>query len=423
MIWQIVKKQALMLWRNPVQLFLLLGLPIVLIAILGTALSATMDGGSPVIKIKLAYIEDGDEQQEIERFFTELEKSGLPAEAVLEIKNHAVEIAPVHLLKDSVFGSKELEDMVGIVSAKASDKEKLLKDDSYTAVIEIPKNFTYDTLQSIFLQQKTHPEFTVYQNEGAQIGSSVVRSILEQFQQQLTLSTYLGQKGIPYEEIQQSTAAAITDELKTINQKELVTTRSYYAVGMAVMNVLFIASAISTIAYTEKQIHVFDRIILANVSRWVYFFGIFLSGTIFGLLQLLIIFAFSWLAFAVTWDHLQLFFTITVSYSIAIGGITVLLTAINYRLDSEMISNFFSSIVVTLMSFVGGSFYPIGDYSKTIQNLGDYTPNGASMSAYLKILRGDGIAELSQYIIFLVLFALTAIIAAALSFPKRGTQG
>ena len=78
MIWQIVKKQMLMLWRNPVQLFLLLGLPVILIAILGTALSSTMDGGSPEIEVKLAIIEHGNEQQEIEQFFTDIEQSGLP---------------------------------------------------------------------------------------------------------------------------------------------------------------------------------------------------------------------------------------------------------------------------------------------------------------------------------------------------------
>ena len=43
MIWQIVKKQGLLLWRNPGQLLLLIGLPIILIAILGTALSSMMD--------------------------------------------------------------------------------------------------------------------------------------------------------------------------------------------------------------------------------------------------------------------------------------------------------------------------------------------------------------------------------------------
>lgn len=419
MIWQILKKQMLMLWRNPVQLFLLLGLPVLLIAILGTALSSTMDAGNPEIKIKLAFIEHGNEPRETEQFLTYIEQNGVPVEAVEEIKEHVSLITPIRLLKD-VFGSDELKGMIEVVNHEASEKEKLLEDDSYTAVIEVPENFTYDTFRSMFLQEGTHPELIFYQNEGAPIGFSVVNSIIEQFQSQLTLSTYLGQKGIPYEEIEQEAAAAITDEMVTINQKNPVSTKAYYTIGMAVMNVFFIASAISTIAYTEKKLHVFDRIILGNVSRWMYFIGVFLSGMLFGLLQLLIIFAFSWLVFGVSWDDLLSFFMITIAYSLAIGGITVLLTAMNYRLNSEVITNFFSSILVTLMAFVGGSFYPVGDFSKTIQRLGEFTPNGASMTAYLRVLRGDGIAELGQSMIFLVLFALAAIIVAALSFPKKG---
>ena len=174
----------------------------------------------------------------------------------------------------------------------------ILNDDSYTAVIEVPANFTYETLQAMVLNEGSQPELMVYQNEGSQIGSSVVESILQQFQEQLTLHTFLGQKGIDQRTI------AIDEELIlgetiTLNKKEPVSKKSYYAVGMAVMNVLFIASAISSIAFLEKKTHVFDRIILANVSRWVYFIGVFLSGSIFALLQLLIIFGFSWALFGV----------------------------------------------------------------------------------------------------------------------------
>ena len=65
------------------------------------------------------------------------------------------------------------------------------------------------------------------------------------------------------------------------------------------MNVLFIASAISGITFLKKKIHVFDRVILANVSRWVYFIGVFFSGAFFALLQLSIVFGFLWALFGV----------------------------------------------------------------------------------------------------------------------------
>ena len=256
-------------------------------------------------------------------------------------------------------------------------------------LLKFPKDFTYGTLQALILNEGTQPELKVYQNEGAQIGSSVVDSILHQFQEQLTLQTFLGKKGIDQRTIQMD-EEAILGEISAIDKKEPVSTKSYYAIGMAAMNVLFIASAISGITFIEKKIHVFDRVILANVSRWVYFIAVFFSGTFFALLQLSIVFGFSWALFGVDWPNLGLFLIVTIATSISVGGISVLLTAINFRLNSEVISNFFSSVLVTLMSFLGGSFFPIGDYSKFIQQLGNLTPNGAGMSAYMAILRGEG---------------------------------
>ena len=304
---------------------------------------------------------------------------------------------------------------------KVSEKDKILNDDSYTAVIEVPENFTYETLQAMLLNEGSLPELKVYRNEGAPIGSSVVENILQQFQTQLTLQTFLGQKGIDPSRIQID-ENSILGNTTTINKKNPVSTKSYYAVGMAVMNVLFIATAISAITFLEKKMHVFDRVILANVSRWVYFMSVFISGAIFALLQLLIIFGFSWAIFGVSWPNLTYFFIVTIATAISVGGICVLLTAISYRLNSEVISNFFSSIVVTLMSFLGGSFYPIGDASKFIEKLGNFTPNGAGMSAYMAILRGDGFSAFSQHVLFLIVFAVIAIVIAALSFPKRGAS-
>jgi linearmycin/streptolysin S transport system permease protein len=380
-----------------------------------------MEGQDPEIEVKVAFIEYEDEKEQVDRFIHDLEKKELPKEVRQVIQENVRQMSPIQLLKESVFGSAELEDMIEVSEARISDKKTILNDDSYTALIEVPKNFTYDSLRAMILNEGAQPELKVYQNEGSQIGSSVVDNILQQFQEQLTLQTFLGKKGIDQSAIQ-TKEELILGEITTINKKDPISTKSYYAIGMAVMNVLFMASAISGITFLEKKIHVFDRVILANVSRWVYFMGVFLSGAIFALLQLFIVFGFSWALFRVSWPNYGLFLMVTIATAVAVGGISVLLTAINFRLNSEVISNFFSSILVTLMSFLGGSFFPVGDSSKLIQLLGNLTPNGAGMSAYMAILRGASFSEISQHVLFLILFAALSILFAALSFPKRGAS-
>ncbi|WP_249870595.1 ABC transporter permease [Oceanobacillus saliphilus] len=415
MIGQIVKKQLLILLRNPVQILLLVGLPIILIAILSMALGGTMSGEAPKINLKIAFLEHGDEEEQIDRFVSDIEQSALPDEATEAIRSNTSQVAPIRILKDHIFGSDDLEAMIEFHVVEPGEREQILNDSSYTAVVEVPENFTYEALGSMVLGGAA-PALQISVNDEQQLGSHIVTQILESFQEQLTLGTFLGKKGMDEAVLQ---VEETFGEVSIIAQKNPITTQGYYTVGMAVMNVLFIASTLGSIAFMEKKTHVFDRMILGNISRWTYFIGVFVSSSLFGFIHLLIVYGFSWIVFGVKWPDLVAFFLVTMAYAIAIGGITVLLTAISYRINSEVITNFFSAIVVTFMAVLGGSFFPIGDSSAVIRMLGNLTPNGAGMSSYLTILRGDGISEISHHLLFMFLFALLSITIAAISFPKR----
>lgn len=203
-------------------------------------------------------------------------------------------------------------------------------------------------------------------------------------------------------------------------ESEPVTSKGYYTVAMAVMNVLFIASTIGSYAFREKQSNVFNRIIVSDVSQWIYFIGIFISTAIFAFIQLLIIFGASWIIFGIVWENLTAFIMITIGLSCAVGGVGVLLTAISYRLNTEVLINYFQSLIISVLAFLGGSFFPVGDFSKLVRVIGDLTPNGAGMSAYLMILRGSEISNITDYLLYLGLFSVILIIIAIISFPKRG---
>lgn len=417
MIWQIVKKQGLTLLRNPMQLLLLIGLPIILIAILGASLGSFMNGESVTIDAKVALIEQEGEQEQIERFIQDAEVSDLPIEAKTEIKAQAKHFKLIERLKEDVF--TELTNIIQLEMVDFSKKDDVLRNDSYAAVIEVPENFTYDILQKTFLDKGTPGALAVYKNEGHQLGSTIVEDILRQYQEQLSLITFAEKNGVRAEDLQLDQALNI-GKITAVDHNEPVSAKEYYAIGMAVMNVLFIASTIGSYAFNEKKTHVFNRVILADVSRWVYFIGIFIAGTLFAVAQLLIIFGASWLLFGVTWPNALGFFAVTLGLGIAVGGVSVLLTAISYQLDSEIITNFFQSILISILAFIGGSFFPVGDFSKVIQVMGNFTPNGAGMTAYLSILRGNDVASVLNHIAFLIIFAGALIVVAALSFPKRG---
>lgn len=418
MIAQIIKKQLLILFRNPFQLLLLIGLPMILIAILGSALGSWMSGEEINIEFKLAIIENEPESEQVDAFIADLKTRSLPAEAAESIENAVPQVQPQQTLLN-VLQSDGLKEMIHLEQISPEEKTILLEEGSHAAVIEIPAGFTYDLLNQLFFNRGSVPEIVVYQNEEKEIAANIVDQIVTAFQREYTLSAFLGEKGIDPRELFEMTAD-VKSETSSLDRQNPVSGKAYYTIGMVVMNVLFMATAVSSMAFDEKKSHVFDRIILADVSRWIYFIGVLLSGMILAFIQAIIVFTFAYAVFDVTWPDLAAFLITTIVFSIAVGGLGVLLTAVSYSANSEQIINFFSSVIVTLFAFIGGSFFPVGDSSSIIQRLGELTPNGAAMSAYLGIIRGESIVAIGDHIIYIFIFAFAAIIIGVLSFPKRG---
>ncbi|MFD2130176.1 ABC transporter permease [Pseudogracilibacillus auburnensis] len=416
MIWEIVKKQGLTFMRNPQQLFLLIALPLILIIILSVSLSGFISGNAIEIDTNVAFIEHSDEKMQIEKFIEEVENSNISEMEKAIYKETANQYQIVHLLNKEVL--QNVDSAITVEEISPENKEEALKSDQYAIVIEIPANFTYDTLRYILLDEGEAETIILYENEGAEMGVSAVKGMVHSFQEQLKLMDIAAKHQLDPTTFQ-IVKEQMIGEVTSIQQSEPITSKEYYTIAMAVMNVLYIATAIASFSFLEKQSQVFNRVILSDVSRWIYFIGVFLSGTIFAFIQLLIIFAFSWIIFGVTWP-LGEFFVITLTIAIAVGGLAVLLTAISYRLNSEAVINFFITIFIAFLALLGGSFFPIGDLSSTFQWIGDLTPNGAGMSLYLNLLRGNDLLETINHLFYLIIITVAFIVIAVISFPKRG---
>ena len=417
MIFQMIKKQFLQFLRNPVEILLLIGLPIILITILGNALGNLIDGGEVDLTFKLALIEHEDEALQVENFVTELGSDDLPDEVITEIATIAESLAPIETFKEMLH-SEELNDMIIVEEAHARELDAIKADDSYATIIEFPKNFSADVLENILLDGKMNPEAIIHYKVGSEIAGNIIRQIVTMYQVEYTLGTFLGNNGIDPQQLQKM-GTEFKQEVSSVNLHDPVSAKAYYTIGMIVMNVLFMATTIAQYAFRERRSHIFNRMIIADFSRWVYFIGILLNALIFAWIQALLVFIFAYFAFDVIWPNLPDFLIVTCFFTLAVGGLAVLLTAISFRSNSEQIISFFSGVVVTIFAFLGGSFFPSGTGS-FLQNLGDYTPNGAAMSAYLSILRGETIADNKDHLVFIACFAIGAIIIGVISYPKRG---
>ncbi|HLR70155.1 MAG TPA: ABC transporter permease [Pseudogracilibacillus sp.] len=414
MIGNILFKQAKIFIRNRQQLFLLLLLPIILIVILSTSLGALFsnDGGSD-FQAKMAIIEHETEAVQIERVLDELETSTM-TDAEKEQMKALLEEA--HIIKQLKHFLNDFGDDILLVELTPEDKRIAMEEKEVSAVIEIPAGFTYNFSQALLQQDYELPSIRFYEEEGEEIAMSYVKEIIKAFQEETNIVRYAMTHQLPLEPMKEETYG----EVIHLAQNEPITSKQYYSIGMAVMNVLYVASAIGSFAFLEKKLQVFNRIILSNVSSFTYFTGIFLSGALFSFIQLLLLFTFSYFVYDVEWPDLVGFFVVTAALSLTVGSIGVLLSVGNYRLHSETLVNFFGIIVIGILALLGGSFFPIGDMSYVMQKLGEFTPNGAGMTAYLSLLRGDGLIDVWRHIVFLVVLSICLLAVSMLIFPKRG---
>lgn len=417
MLFQLIKKDLLVLIRNRHTIVQLLVMPTVLICILGFALSGMMGGELSVLKAKVYMVNHGSEQDELEQFIKEVEQSTvLPPEAKAQITKAASSILPITMLKEQVLANKEMKKSIELNDASPNELNQLKEDDKATAIVEIPEGFTYDFLQYLFFQKGEVPTLKLLHNEADPLSSNMFIGIVESFQEQYAFSNLLQKEQLPAD---LNSQPMIKVSKETVDETPLISSAAYYTIGMGMMFIYFIVSNLAAFAYQEKELHMYSRIVLSNVSPWSYLSSFFISGTLLAFIQLCILFGTSVLLYDVKIPSISLFLLITICACLGVGGFTALITAISLKFKNETIPSFFSSFI-TIFCFFGGSFVPISTFPEWIQTVGSYTLNGAGLKAYINMMQEYDVTVFSTQLWTMLTYAVVLFILAVCIFPRRG---
>ncbi|MGG1292311.1 ABC transporter permease [Bacillus smithii] len=413
MIASLVKKQLLLLLRNRQELLVLLGMPFLLITILGVALGSVMDGGDEPIKGKVAIIIQGNEQKDKEKLIQEIKQSSIPQQQKQNLIEGTQSFSPIEQLK-GIFNSPNVKKYMEVSIKGRTDLDDIRKKRDVSAVIVVPKHFSYNVYRHVFLGEKRVPQLTFYQNDG-KMAALAALDIVRSYRDQLTTNTAMTKNGIRFNGNHHPAEIS----MESVTKRKPLKAITYYTVGMSVMFVLYIVSQVSTYAFQEKESHAFDRMVLANIPIFKYVFGTFLSAFVLALLQILILYGAVEIVYGVKWPNWFSFLAISISLSASVGGLAVLMMAINFRSQSESASTFFSSAIVSVFAFVGGSFFPVGQISNVFRWLGNATPNGAGMNAYLKLLQGYGFTEVVGSFGYLLALSICLFMIGWMIFPRK----
>lgn len=421
-MWNLLTKDFLTISRDRSEVLSLLGMPMILIAILGFALGGVMVGNGDIDPIPVALIVENDLEQDMDQFQQALADEGLPEPAIDQIVTSIDTIDPETSFQ-ALINDPNLNDVIDLSDDYSQDEAELaLENDEIIAVITIPEQFSYDTLMAFYLNEETEATIELLVQNHENIFAGVIENIMTNFTEQynLEVSIALATEG---EIIESTVGEQNFGEITHLSTQEPVSAFQYYTFGMAVMFAMYVASTVSSNAFKEKTNHALGRLMLSGERPIRYLLSKTISGTILTMTQLMILFVASSLIFQI-FEGMDLGFWLSVIFvsfvfSLTIGALAALLTAIALQFNSDAISGIFSGGVIVIFAFIGGSMMPIEQFPPSLVELGNWTPNGAMMTAYLQLIQGFDLQATLPMLYRVLGMAILFIVIAVAIFPKR----
>ncbi|SES28778.1 ABC transporter permease [Psychrobacillus sp. OK032] len=421
MLLSLIGKQMKMLLRNKQPLIILLVMPVVLITILSTALASVMNSDEQTaIQARLVLIDESNWEQEeasIVKFLEEQKVRGPALEALIQTFESN---DPIRILEGSILNSEDINKYIALEKRQPAELDNIRKDKEIDGILVIPTNFRLNYIKSAYFDEHETPDMDLLLSQENGIRASIIQSVLHEWQTGFTKSLALTKVGISPDEIMQNGQTIERIEQVLQERERKIPASIYYTIGMLVMFALYIPTFLSGFALQEVQWKVYNRIILAGVSATLYAFSIFITGMIVALMQQVIILLFGKFVLGIDWIGLEGMTVIVLSYSLFVGGLSALLTTLQLRTKSDGVANIFSGLVVSIFAFLGGSFFNIGDVSSLLATIGNFTPNGATMTAILTIQKGQQLGGIWSYMFPLYGWFVLCIFLSIVLFPKRG---
>jgi ABC-2 type transport system permease protein len=192
---------------------------------------------------------------------------------------------------------------------------------------------------------------------------------------------------------------------------------AFFAAGTGVMFLLFSCAAAGGSLLEEVESGTLERLLTSPLGMGRLLVGKWLLVTLLGVMQMTVMFVWGALVFGLELvPHLAGFALVTLATAGAASAFgLVLASACRSRGQLSGIS----TIVILMMSAVGGSMFPRFLMSESMQRLGLLTFNGWALDGYLKVFwRKAPLVELWPQLLVLSLLA-AAFLAAARLLARR----
>jgi ABC-2 type transport system permease protein len=162
---------------------------------------------------------------------------------------------------------------------------------------------------------------------------------------------------------------------------------SFYAAAIGVMFLLFTASGSAGSLLEEAESGTLDRVLSSHVTMTGLLAGKLAFNTVLAVSQLVLMFVWAWAVFKLDFiPHLAGFLVMGVSTAIAVSAFGMLLASV-CRTRAQL--GALSTLVILIMSAVGGSMFPRYLMPDAVQKAGLWTLNAWAIDGFTKVFWRD----------------------------------
>ncbi|MBB6217175.1 ABC-2 type transport system permease protein [Anaerosolibacter carboniphilus] len=388
---------------------ILLIMPMLLITVLGTALSSafTPDAMTDLYRISIAIVEgEPANLLELEEF--------IPIDQIEKLQTTLSDLDINRITIEEVLQSEDIKNLISYEILDQNAALTKLKAKEISGIVYLPDQFA----NRYIMGKKS--EIKIMTNTDSQMDKMILLAIFKGFSAQLSLPR-IAANVVQEENIKEGLGSfsfsATGEDIKSLAidknislqfyqrtevGKRLITSKEYYTAAVAVMFMLFSAGYGLMNMLHDRDHFTLMRQLIASVSKFQMLLGKFLYTLFLCVIQLTILFAYGYVVMGIRLPSDLLAFVILIfAASFSMAGLSVLLCGIVKNQRGAVI---FQSLIINILSLLGGSFIPIEVMPKIFRPLIDFTPNGRASRAFLHLIEDGQLSEISSSILMLLGF-------------------
>jgi len=362
-------KDTLMIAKDRKALLTLILMPMLLIAILGSAFGTLMgDGEVKIDKFTLGIVNK--------------DKGGLGETMVREVF------------------AKGLPEMVKVKEMDEDELNKELREQKLPVGLIIHENFSTSVTAGSGTSVK------LISIPSAALQSTIIENVVQQFSREAAVrmeGTKLAvaaavEKGVQVpantgaDKMQPSGAPFELVKEKAAGKEEVtVSSFQYYAAGMGVMFLLMTVTIGVSAMIEEKEQEVFKRLLVSKLTHYEYLAGKFSGILLLCTLQMLAIIIGTRFLFSVDWgDSIPGVILIGLSFVFSASALGVMAGA--FMKTGKAFSTA-GMLGTQIMAAVGGSMVPLYVFPDWVNNLVKVFPNALALQSFLELMSGGGLRD------------------------------